>query len=769
MTATAKELPSILNDPSTRRIPVEPENRTLTELRKAARTWVGAEQSKLSKDPLVAALRRALEDDKTAGRVLNGLSKDDRAVVAAYRRYGGVVDGEVIRLELRARGLLEIIETRVTETYTSRRWKRDPIATLAERWILLSDQPPNAYDPYRYGYGTDKRFGNYSLHAGIARLVEPAGPPPWSVPHVEEPPQTPFRRSPAEVALDLSRICAAVAARGSIKLRKDGTPAGPALRALEKAVPLDEGSDYPLPEPHALYLDLLRYAGVLRVEENTLQIHPAEATRQLTRPDPWQAYTWAQGWLNARHWIDGSGTPDTYDWEDSTRRIRSSRQILAWALASLAHAGDHWYELETFLSELQKLQGHSGHYLGFGIPVWNPDLERARAGSSRGGDEVLLAGWFRREGTWYANAILVTLVALGLIERGRLGRGKNAPHAFRLTEPGRAVFGAPEIPPPDAPSEPRFLLVQPNFDILAYLDQTDAASAGMLGRLAEGDAAGSGPIQTFRLTQASVYQAQESGLDIGQIDAFLRRCSRHEPPVNVLRTIADWAGKRESLTLRSGVTVLAFPATPARDAYLKRHPDATACGDRFALVSPGTEKGRPRRTGAAIADHRATGRRTLEVDEHGRIHSTGPLDIVQTARLRRLARSISTGWHLTADSIRAAADSGLKPRQIHLWLTDHLAKPMPPLLAHAIDAWLGKAPPLALADALLLHVSDDNLFWAIRSSHRLRSYVLGSPGPRWLAIRRESRKELTAALEELGFSVGRELTWSGATTADPEP
>ena len=76
---------------------------------------------------------------------------------------------------------------------------------------------------------------------------------------------------------------------------------------------------------------------------------------------------------------------------------------------------------------------------------------------------------------------MVTLVALGLVERARLGEGPAAPLGFRLTELGRAVFGAPEVAPPPEPAERRCLVIQPNFDVVAYLDQADARTAGLLG------------------------------------------------------------------------------------------------------------------------------------------------------------------------------------------------------------------------------------------------------------------------------------------------
>ena len=507
----------------------------------------------------------------------------ERTVAAVYRRYGGSVNGEVIRIDLMARGVLEIQEHRVSDFYVRKQWKHNPIAAMAGRWILLPEGPSAHYSyGYYYGEGPDRPFPHYSLHAGIAGLIAPAGPAAWSIPPAQGMPISIARRSPAEVALDLSRIFAYLAGRESVKFRADGAPALPTLRAMEKAVPLDDNPEFPLPKPHGLYLDLLRYSGMIHFQYGDLVTDPTAASREFARPGFWQADSWARGWLSARHWFDGNGIPEGRASLDSADPVRTGREVLAWALGCLAHAGDHWYELDTFLEKLQSLQGH-GTFLPYMSLVWDPELAAAKEKEKQAGEARQRAWWFSKEGAWYANALMVTLVMLGLVERARLATGSTAPLGFRLTELGRAVFGAPEITPPPEPTSRRFLVIQPNFDIVAYLDQADARVAGLLARIAEGDAAHSGLIQTFRLTQTSVYQAEESGLSHAQIVDFLQQNSQREPPANVLRSLADWSGKRESLSIRYGLTLLGFPTTADRDAYLKDHPDGTACGERFVL------------------------------------------------------------------------------------------------------------------------------------------------------------------------------------------
>ena len=124
MNAATGALPPLLFVPSIRRAPPGLEGMDINELRKKARVWVGSDLSLLPRHSLVMTLRKAMEDDAAAERVLRSLPPPELAVAAVYRRYGGSVDGEVIRLDLMARGLLEIIEDRTPDN-TIRKWKSD--------------------------------------------------------------------------------------------------------------------------------------------------------------------------------------------------------------------------------------------------------------------------------------------------------------------------------------------------------------------------------------------------------------------------------------------------------------------------------------------------------------------------------------------------------------------------------------------------------------------------------------------------------------------
>lgn len=756
MPPSPEVLPHILHSEFPGEIPSSLENITASDLRRLGGPWLNNAQLKLNRDALREALHSAFTSPEIARQVYVRLLPHERSVLEAYCRYGGLVGGDVILHDLTARRLLEVVETKHSEFYTSLSWKYNSFETLTRNGILLHDSPDHRYSDQTLFFG---RIGPTSgiprlgVQAGVAALVKPAGPPEWSIPPAREIPHSITRRSPAEVALDLSRVYAWLVSRGSVKLRRNGMISASALKALAKGVPLAQDKVFFLPDPNGLFFELLRNAGAIRIEGEEALPDPGGASRLFGHSGPWQAHTWARGWLVSRGWNDAEGVPGAWDEGVGRRDILVAREVLAWALASLVHTGDHWYDLATFLDGLHVLGKHK--YSGFlaSPKGWKPAFPETPNKGAETPQERLRAGWFSSAGTWHANALTVTLVALGLVERAWLGTGDAARPAFRLTDSGRAVFGAPEIPPPAEPERAPCLLVQPNFDLIVYLDQATTQAAAFLGRVAEAGSDCSGPIQTLRITRTRFYESQESGVSLAEIVDFLKEQNRRELPANVLRSLADWAGKREGMTLSSGLTLLGFPSTADRDVYHEQHPKAgTPCGERFILVR-GVIDLKALSRSAMRSDHILSLRRCLRLNEEGYIQLQLPLDIIQTTRLRRIARPTSEGWKLSADSIQSAVSRGIKPGLIRRWLDDHLAHPAPRLMEIAIEAWSnpGKTPPLALAEAVLLYVPDDDQFHVFRSSPRLQPYLLGSPGRQWLLVKPECRKALASALQELGF------------------
>jgi hypothetical protein len=59
---------------------------------------------------------------------------------------------------------------------------------------------------------------------------------------------------------------------------------------------------------------------------------------------------------------------------------------------------------------------------------------------------------------------------------------------------------------------------------------------------------------------------------------------------------------------------------------------------------------------------------------------------------------------------------------------------------------------------------DEGQFFAIKSSRRLKPFLLDSPGKHWLLVDPQARKTRTASLQEVGFRVGQELPSQRSTT-----
>jgi hypothetical protein len=127
-------------------------------------------------------------------------------------------------------------------------------------------------------------------------------------------------------------------------------------------------------------------------------------------------------------------------------------------------------------------------------------------------------------------------------------------------------------------------VVQPNFDVMVYLDRTTPPQLAFLERHAERTQSQQ-YMAHYRLTRASVYQGLESGTIL---EAFLEELGRHAQtplPQNVTVEIREWAAFREQVILHHRADVLEFADTAARDAMLTANINGRAVGDRFLLLA----------------------------------------------------------------------------------------------------------------------------------------------------------------------------------------
>jgi hypothetical protein len=174
----------------------------------------------------------------------------------------------------------------------------------------------------------------------------------------------------------------------------------------------------------------------------------------------------------------------------------------------------------------------------------------------RGDDGRLLtasASWDRLEGAFIKEVVSKTLSWFGLVQMAESGE------AFRLSPLGAILLaGRPATP---AAPEPRPIIIQPNFEILAH---AEAAQADLYRLEDFADLVKRDIVSTYALTRNSLRRSLEAGHQVQDTLDFLQTASGRDVPQNVAYTLREWAGKYGQIEVRQ-LSVL----TTKGDAQLK--------------------------------------------------------------------------------------------------------------------------------------------------------------------------------------------------------
>jgi hypothetical protein len=724
------------------------------ELKRAARFWVGKETGSYNKEKCIAALSRTMADGDNARRVLAGLKEQERQLLGIFARYGPTVSGGLLTAEIYSRGIMPPPPKNLTSDLyyqAQREWRnRDPVPGLQEKFLLVSDY----YNSY-YWSSDRYRYSQLTLHPTLAQAVAPASPVAWCASHDCAEAVSTGCRSSAEVALDLWRVAAVLRSMGTWPTVKGDSPAKATRARMRKEVGLRDAEKDPLspPDTESLFYELLHSMGLMKIGDKQPWIHEEALERHLQQPPAAQAWHWARAWLEMPLWQDGIGVVPDRDSDYAPARIEPSRlhharELLAWALCGVAHASNCWLDLETFLRDLWRATREAAFDFYWGSYTWNPEFEMARKKEQyHAGEDRTLAFWLADEAIWAANAMMVTLATLGLVERGQTA-GKNIRPCFRLTELGRAVFGAPEVEAAQKPGDARFLTVQPNLEVVAYLESADARQICTLSRFAAPASRAGGPVQTFALRRESVYGALESGMTLDEVRTFLIEHGKTELPANVERMLSDWAGRRESLILRTKVVLAFGPSETRTRGRALNHNVFLLPSSTVKIVALGF-------SGWTILDHENKPERTWTTDELGSLTANSGHSISQL-RLARIADRTAAGWQITQQSIGRARMSGMTADQILGWLGGHLTAKAPALLEVAVRNWTGRQG-VKLSQVQLLRIMQPQAKEALLQSATFRPFLAGHIPPEWFLIRNDHLSEVRGLLERLGFTIGDSL------------
>ncbi len=736
---TRSTLPFVLTGGSPR-TELDPGRLDSSTAMQGARFWAGKVAGSQAKAACTERIAAVWRDPSRVAEVVAALLPEERQVLAVVRRFGGTISGNLLGLELQARG---VDRERKEEPAFRRRRTTNLVLGLCERLALLKE--PWYYSSLSYGGG--RHYPSVTLPLEVAA----AAPLDWkaSAP-VERSPESASQRTPAQLLVDLEQTMRALEAEGRWKVTRSGALPAAGRNRLGKRLPLPPNDPLEPPDTVALHYALLSALGIVTAEGAEGRLEPERATRFFHLPLEAQVSEWIRAWMELRLWHDGLGrVPDRDSGEGSPpvepRSMKKAREFLVWALTRIAHGPSDWLDLETFLLDLYVAAGDPSRWFFGQILSWQPRLTAAagKAGLPAG-PERSRAYWMDEDGVFAANVLLSTFVHLGVVERGRTGGPSSERWSFRLTQAGQAVFGAPEAQVQKVSDRAPCLTVQPSHEILLYLDSADGSAVATLGRIATRQST-SGMVQTFVLTRESVYGALERGMTPAAIESFLTSRSRNGLPPNVQTSLAEWSRKRDALVVRGGVAL--EPDLPEGQAAMR----GEAGGARLVVTSDRAARKRAKELGGTV--EAAPFARTWKVDEHGVVSLAEPSSLVARARLRRLASFTAGSWQITSGSVRAARALGVTPDQVLAWLGAHTKRGVPPILATAIRNWAGGRGKVFLGDVLLLQVGDEQTFDALRCSERLRPFLEGTLALDCLVVSARGREDVARILSELGFSL----------------
>ena len=707
------------------------------ELKAAARFWFPPKPPTTSAACLAAVTRLFANPAEMTPR-LAALPASEQAILAVVKRYGGAVSGTILRTELLARRLIALPATGDGfVAYASPR--NAPYAGLETKFLVAPSDRDNHFRYYSFGSGN--RYPDLVANPAALDSITAAEPAPWYPVCPAPPPTAVTRGSFAEVVLNLWTVAQELSRNNGWKPTRAGAVPKSLVNKLRKVLPQNSPGPPSIPDLPGLYCELLEALGVITSTEEEGRVNLNLLQEMLGAHAEPLAFVLAGAWWFMPFWQDGIGSLSERDADYRADELNLMRELLAWGLGALARSGDGWFDLESFLRQLWDIQQNDTPRFYAGGYGWAPVFARTQPNAEATTVDRFRTLWLNDTGACCANAILGTLVHLGLVEHGPVA--DRGPLVFRLTALGRVVFGAPEVAAvlPSAP-ESRFFTVQPNFEVVAFIDDAPPSTVWPLARLARRTSGSGNPVQTFVIDRESVYHAMEGGFSLERIREYLTAHARNALSPNVIRTLEEWGGKRDSLVLRRGVSLLVGVATPPKAARV--------VGEGFHLLdaSASVPKGVPNLTYPDRA--RACG----EANEEGVVRLDPDADLVAASRLRQLMSAVEGGeLKITAASAAAAKKRGMSAEQLLIRLRYHHRGPVPAVLEVAIRNWASGGQVL-LGNLLMLLVPDAVVASAILQSERFKPFIIRHIPPEWFVVDGKRRKELEKLLTGIGY------TWS---------
>ena len=735
------------------------------DLKSMVTLWGGKAAQR--KDLCVAMIRRGLADPVQVRAAVQRLDPYEYAALALIKQAGGVIDGDMIGVALLAMGVP--LPPRLFDRYT--KISESILGALVKRGLVLADNDDNPTSLYRYGGYT------FFTDARLLAAVEPVDATPFTIKPGLRPTSSTYRTAPA-VALDIIGFLRAIDNLGGLGLTQKDAPRVNEVRKIQRELQWPDD---------ALVVDGLAFRGAFDGLLSALHYSPW-LTREgdvlrLTAPlhdiaaldyDELIAGV-LDGFLDTGGWRE-SGKADGYDFYN--KYFQQGRFVLTQGLKSLPTQVTGFFTIDDFD---QAIYARVGEHFSLDYAPSRPYVPYNASPQEQKNiyeewRHKLRTKWLASERVWLEQALTGWLYFLGLVE---IGLEKHAPVSFRLTELGRAIFHPKLAPQPgtartaDAGQPPvATWVVQPNFELVVYLDRTTPSQLAFLERHAERTSAQQ-YIAHYRLTRESVYRGLESGATLDELLDGLRRGAHADLPQNVLVELREWAALRERITLMPREHLLELPDAAARDAVVATKLPGRPVGERYFLLQHAPAavwEERLRGTALRRVDYAAQLPQCLSAGEDGVLTlDEGYTDLLIAAQLDQWAERIAPRqWGLTAARVAAAVRAGARLTDLTTFLAQRLHRALPPLLGVALRNWAGRPVAVAVAGVTVLRCEHAETLAAIKASKTLRRYIRGELAPDVLLIDTAQLAEFEAHLAWAGLRVDP-LIHPTTPTAAPAP
>ena len=701
----------------------------------------------MRKAECIAWIITGLNDPASVQTAIQTLEPWEQNVLAILKTFGNQIESEILNIAVRATGV------KLPPRMNTSRWGRQRafIEALFRRGLILSA----GYSPgYFHGYASDRVYTDQRLTAAAPSLVVA----PFDFEPLVTPKQTIYRRPPT-VALYIIGLLQAIQDLGGLGLTKAGDLRVAAVKKLRKAMQWPEkGIEIDglfFPDPATAWINAFRHSDLLVATPGLLKLRESPA-QFAERSYAEQIQFLLDGFLRSNAWAETRSIQRGYI---APKNYGQGRQALLIGLQSLPPGSDKFFSMDDFeLGLFERIGEHfSLSYLKT-RPTFRRDTPAAEQKQALAEWQFeLRENWLAQERPWISTALKTWAYFLGLVE---LALDGNTLQGFRLTSLGKEVLypdytaaatemlHSPEI---DAAA----WVVQPNFDVIAYLERISAPQLAFLERFATRKKAGQ-HTALFRLTRHSVYRGLESGTSLDDLLDGLSRGAQAEIPQNVDIEIREWAALREQISLRHRTRIVEFPNEAVLKATCQNGLQGKVIGKRFLLLSGKMPKSKL--TGYQRKNYAQALPPCLSISEQGQIHiQKGYHDLWIAAQLDQWAVRTTDGWQLTADSVRSAHQAGKRLSNFLSLLAGRLKSPLPKLTRLALWAWIGQPQYAELGSAVILRCPDAKVYAAVTSSRQLRPSIQGELTHNTLLINPDDLEQVTEILNWAGLKISAEF------------